>query len=65
MEYLVYSIERRAWWLASRNGYAFTRDRAGRFTLDEAVEITRSANFFQAIDKIPCDVIVVDDFNED
>jgi hypothetical protein len=45
------------WLLPSQMGYAFTRDRAGRFTFEVALEIVRAANYYQASDKIPNDLL--------
>ena len=64
MKYLIWSIENQGWLLESTCGYAFTRDRAGRFTLNEAQELVREANYYLKNDKIPYKLLVPDDFED-
>lgn len=44
MKFLIWCFERNAWWKESRRGYAEQREKAGRYSLEEAVEICLEAN---------------------
>ena len=37
--YLIWSLQKRAWWKPSRNGYSHQLSQAGRYARDEAIEI--------------------------
>jgi len=39
-KFLIWSLEHRAWWAPGRQGYVFNHVDAGRYTFDEAAEIT-------------------------
>jgi hypothetical protein len=40
-DYVVWSIEHKSWWGPNRSGYTPYLDLAGRYTRDEAIEISR------------------------
>lgn len=42
--FLIWSHEHHAWWAPGGNGYTFSREEAGRYDLDTAFGIVRSAN---------------------
>lgn len=42
--WLIWSVEHGAWWRANRSGYTCLRSEAGRYKLDEAVDICNGAN---------------------
>ena len=44
MKYLVWSIEHGKWWGVEHSGYTTKREKAGRYTLEDAAEICRGAN---------------------
>lgn len=46
-KWLIWSIEHGAWWDADRTGYVPQRDRAGRYSFEEARQIVKDANFRQ------------------
>lgn len=43
-KWLIWSIEHDAWWAPKHRGYVASRDKAGRYTFEEACKIVRSAN---------------------
>lgn len=42
--YLIWSTEHRAWWKPFRNGYTTRTDKAGQYSLIEAMAILEDAN---------------------
>lgn len=44
-EYYIWSNEHRSWWGAGRQGYTRILERAGTYSLDEAVQICNGANY--------------------
>jgi len=44
LEYLIWSFEHNRWWLPARWGYTTNVEAAGRYSFDEALEITANAN---------------------
>ncbi len=44
--WLIWSIEHNAWWAPNQHGYRTSREQAGRYTYEEALEIVRGANEF-------------------
>ena len=42
--FIIYSFEREMFWKANQRGYTKLETEAGKYTLDEALEICRSAN---------------------
>ncbi len=44
MQYLIWSNEHRAYWRPQSAGYTKRKSQAGRYSLDEAVEICDGAN---------------------
>jgi hypothetical protein len=60
--WLVWSIEHNAWWGPNHCGYTPDRDRAGRYSVDQAREICRNANYRAGSDNegtgLPSEVMV-------
>lgn len=57
--WLVWSIERNAWWKQASSGYTPRRDEAGRYTFNEARAIVRHANAFH-LSRTPQEAMVED-----
>lgn len=45
-EWLIWSIERTAWWKPNQNGYTPSREAAGRFSIEEACNVLKNSNRF-------------------
>lgn len=58
-KYLIWSNEHNAWWRPGRCGYTDHRSLAGRYTLEEAIEIVDRANEFIEWKHFPNDPIPV------
>ena len=43
--YLIWSEEHGAWWKANKTGYTRFIREAGRYSLEEAIDIVRQGNF--------------------
>lgn len=43
-KWLIWSIEHGAWWMPAHNGYTTSRDLAGRYGYEAALEIVEGAN---------------------
>jgi hypothetical protein len=43
-DWLIWSIEHQAWWKPLEKGYTHERERAGRYTFENACKIVKSAN---------------------
>jgi hypothetical protein len=54
--YLVWSEEHGAWWRPARCGYTTSLKRAGRYTREDAVEISDSANGGGTFCEVPVEV---------
>lgn len=52
MEYLIWSIEHGAWWAPDARGYTASYDKAGRYSKDEAYQISAKANW-RALNEVP------------
>ena len=44
--FLIWSFEHQSWWGPRFNGYVESRDDAGFYTLEEALQICHDANFW-------------------
>lgn len=44
-EFYIWSFEHDAWWAPNENGYVEDFHAAGKYPLDRAVEIVKSANY--------------------
>lgn len=58
-EFLIWSEEHRGWWAPNERGYVNKREEAGRYSLDEALEIVRGANRMK--NDVPNEAIVLAD----
>ena len=59
--YLIWSNEHTAWWKPRRYGYTNDRSEAGRFALDEALEIVTQANCWTSDSLRPQEAMVPED----
>jgi len=58
--WLIWSNEHKAWWGPRKNGYTRTRDDAGYYTFEEALQIVREANMHRSPDQEPYEAMVFD-----
>lgn len=58
-DFLIWSEEHRGWWGPDHRGYVQSRKAAGRYTLDEAIDIVKGANRMKA--DVPNEGIVLAD----
>lgn len=56
--WLIWSNEHASWWAPDHKGYTSSRERAGRYRLEEAVNIVRQANIAIENSGVPNEAIV-------
>lgn len=58
--WLIWSNEHRQWWAPMEAGYTSKREMAGRYTFDRAIQICRTANYWQRQDAVPNETMLLD-----
>lgn len=59
-DWLVWSNEHKSWWAPGHKGYTSSREKAGRYTLEEAVNIVKGANIAIENNGVPNEAIIHD-----
>ena len=57
--WLIWSIQRHAWWKARRQGYTHNQSKAGRYSFDQAKKIVYEANLWRITDP-PNEAMILD-----
>ena len=60
-EWLIWSNEHGAWWAPGHRGYVKSREKAGRYSFEEACMIVEGANRSMSNDGVPNEAMILDE----